>query len=223
MSKVTALKKSSGDLKTVEPVKNCRIPNVEVPSVIMQAVQVFIKDKGSSMAQFWKEAATYRLQLEEVKEAKTELDRILGQIAYAEGKLREIEDKEELIADRETRLDELEQAQNTLLEERKQDLEQKAKALEEGYQTKLAELKETGARQQAEHRARLAAIENEVRERSEEYRRYLELDFQDKEREIIKRETQIEVRDEITAEKEKFWSTMYDAVVKLTRVCGALK
>ncbi|TEB17849.1 hypothetical protein Psfp_00344 [Pelotomaculum sp. FP] len=223
MSKVTALKKSAGESKTIETVKNCRIPNVEVPSAIMQAVQAFIKDKGSTMAQFWKEAATYRLQAEEIKDAKEELDRILGQIAYAEDKLRYIEDKEELIADRETRLGELEQAQDAIIEERKKELELRAKALEEDYQAKLAELKETGVRQQEEYKARLAAIENEIRERSEEYRRYLELDFQDKEREIIKREAQIEVRDEITAEKEKFWSTMYDAVVKLTRVCGALK
>lgn len=223
MSKVTTLKKSAVNLKNLEPVKNCRIPNVEVPSGIMQAVQGFIKDKGSSMAQFWKEAATYRLQVEEVKDAKEELDRILGQIAYAEGKLRDIEDKEELIADRETRLDELEQAQNALLEERQLELEQRAKALEEGYQTKLAEIKEISVSQQEEHNSRLAAIEKEVRERTEEYRRYLELDFQDKEREMIKREAQIEIRDEITAEKEKFWSTMYDAVIKLTRVCGTLK
>ncbi|MDD4237728.1 MAG: hypothetical protein PHT62_04140 [Desulfotomaculaceae bacterium] len=223
MSKVTALKKSSGDLKTNEPVKNCRISNVEVPSGIMQAVQAFIKDKGCSMAQFWKEAASYRLQAEEIQDAREELDRVLGQIAYAEGKLRKIEDKEELIADRETRFYELEQVQNSLLEERKQELEQSAKSLEESYQAKLAELKEAGIKQQEEHKIRLSTIENEVRERSEEYRRYLELDFQDKEREILKREAQIEVRDEITAEKERFWSTMYDAVVKFTRVCGALK
>lgn len=223
MAKVAALKKSSGDIKNLETVKNCRIPNVELPSTIIQAVQAFIKEKGSTMAQFWKEAATYRLQAEEVKEAREELNRILGQIAYAEEKLRDIEDKEELIAEREKRLDQLEQAQNEYLEERKKELEQMARTLEEEYQVRLVELKEKGARQQEEHKARLAAIEDEVRERNQEYRRYLELDFQEKEREIIKREAQIEVRDEITAEKEKFWSTMYDAVVKLTRVCGTLK
>lgn len=223
MVKITTLKKSSGDLKNIEPVKNCRIPNVEIPSTIMQAVQAFIKDKGSTVAQFWKEAAAYRLQVEEVKEAKEELDRLLGQIAYAEGKLRDIEVKEEVIAEREKRLDEMEQAQNIYLEERKKEIEQMARTLEEEYQTKLAEQKDNAVRMQEEHKAKLAAIENEIRERSDEYRRYLELDFQDKEREIIKREAQIEVRDEITAEKEKFWSTMYDAVVKLTRVCGALK
>jgi uncharacterized protein (DUF3084 family) len=141
MAKVATLKKSAGELKNIEPVKNCRIPNVDIPSGIMQAVQVFLKDKGSSMAQFWKEAATYRLQVEDVKGAKEELDRILGQIAYAEGKLKDIEDREELIADREARLDEFEQAQNDLLEERKEELDQVAKALEESYQTKLAELR----------------------------------------------------------------------------------
>jgi len=223
MAKVATLKKSPGELKKIEPVKNCRIPNIDIPSGIMQAVQVFIKDKGSSMAQFWKEAATYRLQVEDVKEAKEELDRLLGQIAYAESKLKDIEDREELIADRESRLDEFEQVQNALLEERKEELEQMAKVLEESYQAKLTELKEAGIRQEEEYKARLEAIENEVRERNDEYRRYLEIDFQEKEKEIIKREAQIEVRDEITAEKEKFWSTMYDAVVKLTRVCGALK
>jgi DNA repair exonuclease SbcCD ATPase subunit len=223
MSKVTTLKKSSGEIKAIEPVKNCRIPNVEVPSVIIQAVQAFIKDKGISMSQFWKEAGTYRLQAEEVKEAKEELERILGQIAYAESKLREIEDKEELLAEREMRLDELEHTNNSFLEERKQEFEQRARLLEESYQAKLAELEEMNFKQQEEHKDRIAAIEREVRERTEEFRRYLELDFQEKEKEIIKREAQIEVRDEITAEKEKFWSTMYDAVVKLTRVCGALK
>jgi DNA repair exonuclease SbcCD ATPase subunit len=223
MAKVTALKKSSGESKNLETVKNCRIPNVEVPSTIIQAVQAYIKDKGITMAQFWKEAATYRLQVEELKEAREELDRILGQIASAEEKLREIEFKEELIAEKEARLNELEQEQNAIFEDRKKELDQMAVALEEEYQARLAELAEAGARQEEEHKARLAAIENEVRERTEEYRRYLELDFQNKEREIIKREAQIEVRDEITAEKEKFWSTMYDAVVKLTRVCGSLK
>ena len=49
------------------------------------------------------------------------------------------------------------------------------------------------------------------------------MDYLERERELIRQESQIKVREEIALEKEKFWSTMYDAVVKLTRVCGAVK
>lgn len=98
-----------------------------------------------------------------------------------------------------------------------------ARELEEDYRAKLAELDEAILKQEEEHRERLDRIEAEVRERSEEYRRHLDLEYQEKEKELIKREARVEIREQIALEKEKFWSTMYDAVVKLTRVCGALK
>ena len=216
MAKLTTLKKSSGELQNAETAKNCRIPNVEVPYGVMQAVQSFIKDHDSTMSQFWLEAATYRLQLKEIQDGKDELNNILEQIKDAESKLMEIEARQK-------RLEELEQYQNSLLEERSQELDRKAQELEDLYQVKLAELKEEHDSQERDYQERLAAIDQEIRERNEEYRRFLEMDYQEKEREMIRREAQLEVRDEIVAEKEKFWSTMYDAVIKLTRVCGALK
>lgn len=225
MSKVTALKKVNSDSKAAvnEQIKNSRIPNVEIPASIMQEVQKLVKDKGTSMAQFWKEAAGLRLQTEDIQSAKAELDRLIGQIAYAENKLREIEEREQLLNERELRIEEVELSQSALNEERLSEIEKKSGELEEVYQAKLAEVEEVIKRQEEEHRERLGKIETEVRERSEEYRRYLDVDYQEKERELIKREARIEIREQIALEKEKFWSTMYDSVVKLTRVCGAMK
>ena len=225
MSKITALKKPNSDSKpaTGETIKNARIPNVEIPSVIMLAVQKLVKDKGYSMAQFWKEAASMRLQTDDIQSAKEELNRILVQIAYAENKLREIEEREQLLNERELRIEEVERSQITLHEGRLAEIEEKARELEEDYQVKLAEVGEAIFKQEEEHRARIGRIEVEVRERSEEYRRYLDLEYREKERELIKQDAQIEIREQIALEKEKFWSTMYDAVVKLTRVCGAMK
>lgn len=225
MSKVTALKKTSTDSKPVgsEPIKNCRIPNVEIPNTIMLAVQKLVKDKGYSMAQFWKEAAGLRLQADDIQSAKEELDRVLGQIAYAENKLREIEERERLLNERELRIEEVERSQTALHEERLAEIEKRAGELEEEYQAKLAEAGDVILKQEEEHRERLGRIEADVRERSEEYRRYLDVEYREKERELIKREARIEIREEIASEKEKFWSTMYDSVVKLTRVCGAMK
>lgn len=216
MPKVTTLKKSG--------FKSCRLPPVELPSAIMQAVQVFIQDKGYTMDQFWKEAATYRLQLEEVKESYKKLDQIRGQIDVIEDRIREIENRESLLIERENNLKELEPAQDAILEERAKELEDMAETLEEENRIKPADLKETGIKQQEDYNQRLAAVEkNEFSERYWEYRRYLEMEFREKEKEIIKREAHIEARDAITTEKERFWSVMYDAMIKLARVCGSLK
>lgn len=225
MSKVTALKKAGSEAKTAatEQNKPCRIPSVEIPGAIMLAAQKLVKDKGYSMAQFWKEAASLYLQTEDIQLAREELDRLLGQIAYAESKLREIEEREQVLNEREIRIEELESAQSTLYEERLAEIEKMASELEESYQAKLAEAEEVVLKHEKEKQAKISSIEDEVRERSEEYRRYIDLESREKEKELIKREAQIEVREQIASEKEKFWTTMYDAVVKLTRVCGAMK
>jgi len=216
MSKVTTLKKSSSELKKAETANNCCIQNVEVPYNIMQAVQSFVKDNNSTMSQFWMEAATYRLQLQEIQDSKDELNNILKQIKDAERRLQEIESRIK-------RMEELEQHQNKLLEERSQELDKKAQELEEVYQAKLAELKEKHDNQERDYKERLALLEQEIKEKNEEYKRSLEMEYQEKEREMIRREARLDMRDEIAAEKEKFWSTMYEAVIKLARVCGAIK
>lgn len=225
MSKVTPLKKTTNETKPVanEPVKSCRIPNVEIPNTILLAVEKLVKDKGYTMAQFWREAANMRLQMEDIHSAKEELDRILGQIAYAEKKLREIEEREQLLFDKELNMEEEELRQKAIYQEKLAEIENRAKELEEEYQFKLNELEELVKKQKEERQESLSRIEDEVRERSEEYRRYLDVEFHDKEKELIKREARVQVREEIASEKEKFWSSMYDAVVKLTRVCGAVK
>ncbi|HOV80159.1 MAG TPA: hypothetical protein PK728_08620 [Bacillota bacterium] len=224
MSKVTAIKKVISETKQVaEQAKNCRIPSVEIPGTIMLAVQKLVKDKGYTMAQFWKEAASMRLQMEDVKSAKEELDRILGQIAYAERKLREIEEREQLLMEKELKMEEEVLKQKACFDERMAEINSREKDLEEIYQLKMGELEEMMSRQKEEHRQCLNRIEEEVRERNEEYRRSLELEFFEKEKELSRREAHVQVREEIALEKEKFWAAMYDAVVKLTRVCGTLK
>lgn len=224
MSKVTALKKANSDSKTMSNEnKSARIPSVEIPGSIMIAVQKYVKDKGCSMAQFWREAASLYLQAEEFQPAREKLDRILEQIAWGEARLGELEEKEKYLAERELRIEELEQSQNDLIRERLAEIERMAKEMEAGYQSKLAEVEEALLKNEAEYRARVNNIENEIRERSQEYRRHLELDFRDKEKDLMRREARLEVREEVASEKEKFWTVMYDSIVKLTRVCGTLK
>lgn len=222
MSKVTTLKKASNAAKP-ETVKSCRIPDVEIPNTIMLAVQKFVKDKGCTMAQFWKEAANMRLQMDDVNSAKEELDRVLGQIAYAEKKLRQIEEREQILFDKELNIEEEEIRQRELYEEKMTEIERRAKELEEEYRLKLSSLEDMIKSEKEEDQDYLSQIEKEVRERTEEYRRCLDAEFHEKEKELVKREARVQVREEIALEKEKFWSCMYDAVVKLTRVCGAIK
>lgn len=224
MAKVTALKKADADAKgAVNESKSCRLPNVEIPGLIMAAVQKYIKEKGYSMTQFWKEAASHYLQAEEIPPAREKLDRLLEQIAQAEDRLRELEEKEQVLLERELRIEEVERSQSAQYEERLDEFVKMTKELEQEYQARLAEVNDIVMKNEEDHKAKIGKIEEEVRERSDEYRRHLELEFSEKEKELLKREAGIEVREEIAAEKEKFWSTMYDAVVKLTRVCGTLK
>lgn len=222
MSKVTALKKVNSETK-VEQVKNCRIPNVEIPSSIMQAVQKLVKDKGYTMAQFWKEAAGLRLEAETIQKAREELDGLMSQITHADNKLGEIVEREHLLNERELKIEKVEHSQKALYEERLAELAKKAGELEEDYQARLSEVSEALQKYEEEHQSRLKRIEQEVRERSVEYRRYLDVEYQEKEKELVGREAKIETREQIALEKERFWSTMYESVVKLTRICGALK
>ncbi|MCL6635624.1 MAG: hypothetical protein K6T29_07635 [Peptococcaceae bacterium] len=218
MSKVAALKKATGDPRgtACEQAKNCRLPAVEIPGELMAAVQRLVKEKGCSMAQFWKEAADLRLQTER-------LEGLLEQIARAEQRLQEIKEREQLLDEREVRIAEVESRQAALYDERLNEIEKMARELEEEYQARLAQAQQAALRQEEEHRDRLDRIEAEIRERSEEYRRHLELEYQEKEKDLVRREARVQVREEIAQEKEKFWSAVYDAVVKLTRVCGAVK
>jgi hypothetical protein len=223
MSKITALKKLPLKQKAVEPNRNSRMVNIEIPGTIMQAVQGYIKDQACSITQFWKEAASLRLQAEDMQSARGELDRILGQIAYAEKKLGYLHERDQELCERELRIEEVELSQVALHEERLQKLNQRAREQDEEYVAKMAKFREMVLKQEEEYQIRLEAIESQVRGRSGESRQNHEMDYLKRERELIRQESQIKVREEIALEKEKFWSTMYDAVVKLTRVCGAVK
>lgn len=223
MSKVTTLKRVAAEQKSVENSKNSRLPNIEIPAAIMQAVHKYIKDRSCSMTQFWKEAAGLRLQAEDMQSAREELDRILGQIAYAEKKLKDLEEREQEICARELRIEEEELSQEVLHKERLQQLIQREREQEEEYKKKMAEFQEMVQKQEKEYQLRLGEIESRLREKNGEYRQNYEEDYLEREKELFRREAQVKVKEEIALEKEKFWSTMYDAVVKLTRICGAVK
>jgi len=223
LSKVTTLKRAVAEQKSAETSKNSRLPNIEIPAAIMQAVQKYIKDRSCSMTQFWKEAASLRLQTEDMHSAREELDRILGQIAYAEKKLKDLEEKEQEIHTRELRIKEMELNQEVMYEEKMQQLIQREREQEEEYRKKMTEFQEMVQKQEEEYHLRLGDIESRLKEKSAESRPGYEEAYLEKEKELFRREAEIKVREEIALEKEKFWSTMYDAVVKLTRICEAVK
>jgi hypothetical protein len=158
-----------------------------------------------------------------MQSAREELDRILGQIAYAEKKLKDLEEREQEICARELRIEEVELSQEVLHKERLQQLIQREREQEEEYKKKMAEFQEMVQKQEEEYQLRLGEIESRLREKNGEYRQNYEEDYLEREKELFRREAQVKVKEEIALEKEKFWSTMYDAVVKLTRICGAVK
>jgi hypothetical protein len=223
MAKVTALKKVAAENKPAVTNKSSRLPNIEIPAGIMQAVQKYIKNRSCSVNQFWKEAASLRLQVEDMQSARRELDRVLGQIAYAENKLIDLEEREREVHARELRMGELELSQEALYEERMCQLDQRAEDQDREYREKMAQFGEMVLKQEEEYNSRLVGIESRAGGKSLQSGQNPKENLLEREKELIRREARIEVQEEIALEKEKLWSVMYDAVIKLTRVCGVVK
>jgi len=146
-----------------------------------------------------------------------------AKLKEAENRLAQMEEKEQEIDRRLLDLAELKREQENEFKRRLSGLEEKRREEEEDYARRLAEAESLRARYEEEYQERLLNFENEMKERSDEIKKYLEFEFRDKEEDLVKREGQVQVRESVVAEKEKFWGSMYDAVVKLTRVVSACK
>jgi DNA repair exonuclease SbcCD ATPase subunit len=153
-----------------------------------------------------------------------------AKLKEAENRLGQMEEKERLIGEKEQEIDrrlldlaDLKREQENEFKRRLSGLEEKRREEEEDYARRLAEAESLRARYEEEYQERLLNFENEMKERSDEIKKYLEFEFRDKEEDLVKREGQVQVRESVVAEKEKFWGSMYDAVVKLTRVVSACK
>ena len=153
-----------------------------------------------------------------------------ARLKEGENRLTQIEEKERLIAEKEQEIDRrllelagLKREQENEFKKRLLGLEEKRREEDEEYARRLAEAEKHRARYEEEYQERLLNFENEMEERGGEIKKYLELEFMDKEKNLFEREGQVQVRESVVAEKEKFWSSMYDAMVKLTRMVSACK
>ncbi|MCL6638584.1 MAG: hypothetical protein K6T80_02745 [Firmicutes bacterium] len=158
------------------------------------------------------------------------ISQLTAQLKAAEEKLAVLEGREKMLTEKEREIDrrllelaDLKKEQENEHIRRMAAMEEKRRAEEEEHALRLAELEQMKAGCEEEYRSRLAGFQSEMKERGEEIRKYLELEFREKEENLVKREGEVTVRETVVAEKEKFWSTMYDAVVKLTRVVSACK
>ncbi|MHB1044063.1 MAG: hypothetical protein ACYC0Q_14675 [Eubacteriales bacterium] len=169
-------------------------------------------------------------QHKEVKFLSEKLAEVSSQLKKSESRLAELkerelnlEEKEQEVNKRLLDLAELKQKQENEHKRAMAELIEAGKEAEEEYRRKLDENEDMRARQEEEYQNRILNFDNEMKERVNELKKYIDIEFKEREEAIAGREAQALIRESVVAEKEKFWASMYDAVVKLTRVVSASK
>lgn len=169
-------------------------------------------------------------QHKDVKFLSEKLAEVSSQLKKAESRLTELRERENNLIEKEQEVDkrlfdlaELKQEQENEHKRVLAELIEAGKSAEEEYRRRYEEIENMRAGYEEEHRSRILNFENEMKERTNEIKKFIELEFKEREEALAGRESQVLVRESVVAEKEKFWASMYDAVVKLTRVVSACK